>query len=266
MNIVLRSLLKELRTRETLPQWTAACAGTHSGAEARPAAAATASQSGAAAEASGRDAVETSQPDVRPAAGVSPLQHAGSGAAAPSPAGTAAASASPRAVGTASDAPHGQLEEHASRPSHSRPASRVGQRQRQRQLLTSAHAASSVAWPVGRQRPSLTSATTIDSVVAAAAQLVLWALCSRGAGVLRDCLWVAAGVALPPALAVWGRPVLWALLLAGLALLLAAWRRWRLLGLLLAGAAALDAAAWLHSRLQRWLPRQPADAGWPDSL
>ncbi|KAL4419102.1 hypothetical protein ABPG77_010041 [Micractinium sp. CCAP 211/92] len=130
----------------------------------------------------------------------------------------------------------------------------------------SAAPASSVAWPVGRQRPALPAAATLDSVVAAAAQLVLWALCSPGAGLLRDCLWVAAGVALPPALAVWGRPVLWALLLAGAALLLAAQRRWRLLGLLLAGAAVLDAASWLRRRLQRWLPQQPAAAGWPDSL
>lgn len=92
---------------------------------------------------------------------------------------------------------------------------------------------------------------------------MLWALCSARAGLLHDCLWVAVGVALPPALAVWGRTVLWALLLAGAALQLAASQRWRLLAALLAGAAVLDAVSWLHQRMQRWWWPQPVTTGWP---
>ena len=94
-------------------------------------------------------------------------------------------------------------------------------------------------------------------VTAAAAQLALWLLLSPSAGRLREAAWLAIGVLLPPALAVWGRSVLWGIGLAAAALQLAAYRRWQLLALLTGAAVAGDAAAWL------WAGRpRPPPAPW----
>lgn len=194
VSIVLRNMVQELEKA------AAVCSGQHGAASEQPAVAA--AQSDVASGAAGWAATEPSQAGQQAAAGAS-LQHAVSSAAVPSPARTGAASEPLVCAVQASQAPHGQSEEETSRPSHNRSASRGEQQHwHQRQHGGAAAAASGTQWPVGRRQPSLTGAAPASGV-AAAAQLVLWALCSARAGLLHDCLWVAVGVALPPALAVW---------------------------------------------------------------
>lgn len=89
----------------------------------------------------------------------------------------------------------------------------------------------------------------LAGAAAGTAQLLLHLLLSPGAGQLRDAAWLAAAVALPPALAVWGWSLVWALLLAAATLLLAASRRWSQLAVLLGAAAVIEAVAWAVHRV-----------------
>lgn len=96
--------------------------------------------------------------------------------------------------------------------------------------------------------------------VVIAAQLLVWLLTAESAGRLRELAWLALAVALPPALAVWGRRVLLALALAAATVALAAARQWRALGMLLAAVVVADAAAALSGWRQR--QGQPRPAPW----
>lgn len=85
----------------------------------------------------------------------------------------------------------------------------------------------------------------VAEAVVVAAQLLIWAFAAESAGRLRSAAWLAAAVALPPALAVWGRLALLTLALAAAAVALAAARQWRALAVLLAAAVAADVVAGL---------------------
>ncbi|KAL4852999.1 E3 ubiquitin-protein ligase [Chlorella vulgaris] len=89
----------------------------------------------------------------------------------------------------------------------------------------------------------------LAGAAAGTAQLLLHLLLSPAAGRLRDAAWLAAAVALPPALAVWGWSLVWALLLAAATLLLAASRCWSQLAVLLGAAAVMEAVAWAVHRV-----------------
>lgn len=233
-------------------------------AVAMPSAAPMASQSEATRRAAEGGQAEPSHAGGRAAAGMPPSRQASDGAVRPSSAGTASTSVPLPAGADVGEAPSGRLEARGLSGLQSGPASSSRDQQRwHRRSSAGAAADSDGPWFVSRRRPALPATAMAEGMIAAAAQLALWALCSPRAGSLRDCLWVVAGVALPPALVMWGHAVLWVLLLAAAALVLAAHRRWRLLALLLGGAAALDAVSWLLKRVQRWWP-QPAATGWPD--